>query len=191
MNVARFAIFFIAILHSKAVFETDFFPGEGRPVFEASANELSLHELPSTASRVAKTITVLPTQRLSYDDSRYQTIRAGRIRVLLPAYIEGRLIGNVTRLSRDKYYSENLSAAKTELKPGKMVEYLQDRAEGSCLVRVDGRIIDASPCPSIDTAHFRVVAAPLNEGWIHIVSGNFPGWLLISEQSVALVDREF
>jgi len=47
VNFLRFAILSLALLQlSIAVFETDMSPGEGRPVFEASSNELPLHELP-------------------------------------------------------------------------------------------------------------------------------------------------
>jgi hypothetical protein len=188
MNVACFAIALFALLQARAIFETDIWPREGRPVFEASSSELPLREMPSRTSRIKK-IKVTPGERLSYDDARYQTILPGRIEVLSSAIIEGRLIGSVTKLPRDKYYSDTFSKVKIRVVRGKKGEYLQDRAEGSCFVRIDDKIVDASPCP--DVGSFKVVLEPKTEGWIHVVSGDSTGWLLISEASAKLVAREF
>jgi len=190
MNVACFAILLFAFLQTRAVFEIDIWPGEGRPVFEAASNELPLREVPSSASRI-RTVTVTPGQRLSYDDTRYQTTRPGRIEVLSAAYVEGRLIGNVTQLSREKYYSDEFGHVKISVMAGQKVTYLQYRAEGSCFVRIDDNIIDASPCPIADTGKFKVVLDPRTEGWIHVVGGDSTGWLLISEANAKLVGREF
>jgi hypothetical protein len=150
----------------------------------ARSDELQLRASPSTASKIIATVGVSPGQRLSYDDQRYRTIQAGRIEVLSPSRVEGRLIGRVTRLSRADYYSDKFSDVKIEVKPGTRVEYLQYRAEGSCFVRIDGHVINASGCPTIDTSAFKLEAEP-------ITVGNSSGWLLITPANVKEVRREF
>lgn len=81
-------------------FEVDLWPGEGRPVFEAVAQQLRLHELPSESSKVVETVRVRPRQRLAFDETRYRTMKPGRVFVLASTGITGRRLGDVSRLVR-------------------------------------------------------------------------------------------
>ena len=89
---------------SASTFEIDLWPGEGIPVFEATSQQLQLQELPSASSRVSQILNVSADQRISFDDSRYRTTRAGRIRASVAGRVMGRMIGNANHLSRDSYY---------------------------------------------------------------------------------------
>jgi len=182
----------LALQHSpSAAFEVDLWPGEGIPVFEAVAQRLPLHELPSMSSKVVETLIVRPKQRLAFDDTRYRTMKAGRFTVLASTIVAGWSLGDVTQLSRLDYYSGKFGAAREELMVGDTIEYLQYRAEGTCFVRIAGSVIDADPCPTQNEAQFRLDAKPATEWWIHIVVNGKPrGWVLVTDATARVVDRE-
>ena len=147
-------------------FESDLWPEEGIPVFEAVATQLSLHELPSASSKVIRRLTVKAKQRLVFDETRYRTMTPGRLTALVSATIKGRMLGDVTRLSKADYYSDTFPEASVDVSAGDIVEYLQYRAEGTCFVRVAGKTIDAAPCPT-HTKAFRLDVKPSLEWWVH------------------------
>ncbi len=185
MKVACVALLLSFFQVRGAFFESDLPPGEGPRVFEASSKVVNLRELPSISSKISKTVTVVLRQRFSFDDARYRTLQAGRIRALVDTHITGRMIGDLRRLSRSDYYSDRFRSANVEVPRGVSFEYLQYRAEGTCFVRIEGKVIDASPCPTIDKTTFKLEAEPKTELWIHvIVPGDSAGWLLVNESSL-------
>ena len=143
-----------------------------------------MHELPSTSSRISYSVTIHPGQRISFDDARYRTIQARRFRALANSRVKGRVIGNVSHLSREDYYSSKFASADVDVERGATFEYLQYRAEGTCFVRIDGNVINASPCPTIDTSGFRLEAQPRLQLWIHVAVGNSSRWVLVSKSTV-------
>ena len=176
---------------ADATFTVDLWPGEGRPIFEAVATQLRLHEQPSTSSRVVDIARVRPRQRLSFDETRYRTMKPGRFLVLTPTTITGRTLGDVGRVSRADYYSASFGPARVAMQAGDRIEYLQYRAEGTCFVRTGGSVIDAAPCPTEKPAEFRLEAKPVTEWWIHVVEDGRPrGWLLVTDASAKVVDRK-
>ncbi len=176
----------------ESLLEVDFSPGEGRPVFEASSRKLELRYLPSASSKIIASVTVLPKKRLSFDKTLYRTLRSGKVSVLASTRVTGRLLGTVSRLSREDYYKRKFAPAIVDVQPGVNVEYLQYRAEGTCFVRIAGNVIDADPCPANDKSKFRVETEPKTEWWIHVViSSDLAGWLLVTGSSVKVVNREF
>jgi hypothetical protein len=193
MNTIIATVLFVALLQGPGtVFEIDLWPGEGRPVFEATSKNLELREFPSASSKISRIVSVSPKQRLSFDNTRYQTIQAGHIRVLTTTRVTGRMLGAINVLSREDYYKGKFAATTLEVQPGVDVEYLQYRAEGTCFVRVAGNVIEADSCPSKDRAMFRVETEPKTEWWIHVlISKNSGGWVLVTDSSVKVVNREF
>ena len=135
-----------------------------------------------------KTVKVLVGQSLPYDDTRYKTIQTGRIRVLKPSQIEAQMIGSVRRVFTKEYYSDKFKSVKLDLKPGMIVEYLQYRAEGSCFLRVDSKVLYASCLPN-DATQFHVQSEPKTELWIHVTLGDSRGWLLVSDSTVKQVEQ--
>jgi hypothetical protein len=109
---------------------------------------------------------------------------------LAPTVVAGRLLGTISRLSTEDYYSGRYASGNVAVSAGKDVEYLQYRAEGSCFVRVDREVIDAAPCPAQDSQHFRAGAEPVVEWWIHL-TGTRVGWIEGTETTLEQVDREF
>lgn len=173
-----------------AVFESDLWPGEGIPVFESAATQLSLHELPSASSKVIRRLTVKPKQRLVFDETRYRTIKPGSVTVLVSTIIKGRMLGNLARLSKADYYSGKFPDTSVNVSAGDTFEYLQYRAEGTCFVRVADKIIDASLCPTRGR-DFRLDVEPTLEWWIQITVNSKPaGWLLVTDTTVRVIDRK-
>ena len=153
---------------------------------------MSLREFASGTSRTVFTLDVQPGQRMAFDDTKYVTSKPGRLRALRSATVSGRLLGHTSRLSRDDYYSGRFRLGSVSLAPGSDIEYLQDRAEGACFVRVNEDAIDADPCPTLDATSFGLEAAPIVEWWVHIVAAAGPaGWAQVTDSTVKVIDREF
>jgi hypothetical protein len=185
---------------SSTIFEIALWPGENTPIFEAVSTPLQLHERPSSTSPFSSTVNI-SGQRIAfvnvsagkgvtYDDTRYRTTKAGRIRALVASQVMGRMIGNVTSLSREDYHSDKFPQADIDVKSGASFDYLQYRAEASCFIRIAGKVIDTTPCPANDKTRFRVEMEPQVEWWIHVVIGNSRGWALVSDSTVKDVGRE-
>jgi hypothetical protein len=192
MRVSLLIALSVSLQASPAwVFEIDLWPGEGRPVFEAISRRLELHESPSMSSKVVRTLRVAPRQRLIFDHTRFRTIKPGRFRVLASGTVGGRNLGSISKLSRSDYYSGRFATASVPVKAGDVIEYLQYRAEGTCFVRMAREVIDAAPCPNQQPAQFRLDVEPITEWWIQVTLGGTPaGWLLVSDATVRVVDRQ-
>ena len=174
----------------ETTFEVDLWPEEGRPVFEAVAPRLRLYEQPSQSSRLVDTARVGRGQRLSFDETRYRTIKPGQLLVLTSTTITGRTVGDVARVSRSDYYSNKFAPVRVAVRAGDRIEYLQYRAEGTCFVRAEGSVIDAAPCPTEQPTQFRLEAKPVTEWWIHLVAdGKTRGWLLVTDATAKVVAR--
>ncbi|MEX2153270.1 MAG: hypothetical protein WD825_08015 [Gemmatimonadaceae bacterium] len=156
------------------------------------ADRLPLREQPNLASPVRGVLPVTPGQRITYDSTRYQTIEPGQIRVIEPARILGRDFGPIAYLPREQYYSGVARPGAFDVKPPTAFEFLQNRAEGTCIVRVNFRVIDAGPCPALDKQKFRIESQPKTLWWIHAVGPeNTSGWLVLSDTTAKVVDRTF
>ena len=189
MRIASSLVLLFVLQTGGSTFEIDLWPGEGIPVFEAASRQLQLHELPEASSR-SQILNVSIGQRISFDDTRYRTTQAGRVRALATSRLMGRVIGKVNHLSRNDYYQVRFAAANVEVQSGTSFEYLQYRAEGNCFVRVDDNVIETWPCPTIEKTMFETVAEPKTEWWIHVVNGKAPGWLLV-DANVKQAKREY
>ena len=159
-NVISTIFLSLLLQHTATIFEVDLWPGEGIPVFESASRQLVLHEAPSSSSRVSQSVNVNPLQRIAFDDTRYRTVAVGRFRALVTVRVKGRMIGKTNHLSRQGYYSKGFARADIEVKAGTIFDYPQYRAEGTCFVRIDGSVVDAEACPTIDTSSFQMELEP-------------------------------
>lgn len=89
----------------------------------------------------------------------------------------------MTQLFSKDYYSGRFPNAKVGVAPGTTLEYLQYRAEGTCFVRIDKDVIDASPCPDIDKNGFKLEKEPKTELWIHLTVDS-GGCVIVDETAV-------
>jgi hypothetical protein len=176
----------------SGVFQIELWPGEGRPQFQVMANELAIHETPSSSAKIVRRLGVARGQDIAFDETRYRTTESGRLQVLAPTRITGRLLGAIRSLTRDAYYMGQFPRQGFACKPGDVIEYLQDRAEGTCFVRVDDQVVDADPCPTRDDLTFRLATRPETEWWIRVVVDRLPvGWVMVDGKAVKQSGRTF
>ena len=176
----------------SVVFASDVWPGEGIPVIEMRRSALPLYTEPDHTSGVVDTLRGRVGQRVAFDSTRYQTIESGTIRIHSPLGLKGRDLGDVKHLTLDRYYQPNEAETSIPLAASSTVEFLQYRAEGTCFVRVENRVIDAHPCPGFGRESVSVVRDPVTRWWV-LVRGvkDKPGWLLVSDSTAKSVRREF
>lgn len=173
------------------VFAVDLWPGEGIPVIQVQRASLPLREQPDPRAPVVDTLRGRVGQRVAFDSTRVQTIGAGAIEVLRPFQLTGRELGDVRRLTLDQYY-QSLPDVSIPLASPMTIEFLQYRAEGTCFVRVDRRVIDAQPCPGFGRESVKVVREPVTRWWVLTRgSAGAQGWLLVSDTTARAVRREF
>jgi hypothetical protein len=175
-----------------SVFESELWPGEGRPRFEAVASELAIREAPSLSATIVRRLAVTRGQQVAFDDTRYRTIESGHLRAVASVDLAGRVLGTTRLLTRDAYYKGRFPQQVVAVKEGDVVEYLQYRAEGTCFVRVADQVIDADPCPAEDHRAFRTISQPKTEWWIRLVLDRVPvGWVLVDQTTVKESGRSF
>jgi hypothetical protein len=172
-------------------FEVDIWPGEGIPVVHAARVNLPLREAPATAAAIVGRLTTKAGERIRYDSTRFQTVRPAVVRIAGEAVVRGRSLGTLRHLSRDGYYSNAFRDTTISLNPSVAMEYLQYRAEGTCFVRIGNQVVDADPCPIMDTTKFAVTGKPETLWWIRALGSTASGWLLISDTTATVVNRTF
>jgi hypothetical protein len=112
--------------------------------------------------------------------------------VLRADTISGRDFGNIRALSRAGYYADTVASVQVPVNPDTRVELLQHRAEGTCFVRIDQRVLEANPCPLFDVGAFRPEAEPRTAWWIFIGdAAQRQGWVLVTDSTVVLAGRKF
>jgi len=128
---------------------------------------------------------------LQFDQVRYATIASGRLVATRAGVLVGRDLGTLTLLTTNDYYSSRFPRGTWQYAAGATVEYLQYRAELTCFVRFEGRVVDASRCPIADTS-FSVLSEPVVEFWVRVIVNKEPvGWVLVDDRQVKVVGRRF
>jgi hypothetical protein len=173
-------------------FEIQLWPGEGRPQFQVMTNELAIHEAPLSSARIVRRLRVVRGHDIAFDETRFRTTESGHLQVLVSTRMSGRVLGAVRSLTRDAYYTGQFPRQEVACKQGDVIEYLQDRAEGTCFVRVDNQVVDADPCPAQDDLSFRLASRPKTEWWVRVVVDRVPvGWVMVDGKSVKQSGRSF
>ena len=176
---------------SRPIFEIDMWPGEGIPTLESATEVLTLHRRPSPASPVTHELNVGLDHRLTYDSTVHQTMVPGRLRVLAPFNIRGRVLGKVSRLTQRSYYATQHQRTMVPVDSTSRLEFLQHRAEGTCFVRLNGRVIDAEDCPAMNPIEFALEQKPVTRLWVRVVEGRRAGWLLVTDSTVRIAARQY
>jgi hypothetical protein len=176
-----------------SAFTVDLWPGEGIPVIEANRATLLLRASPDVEAPVVDSQLGAVGRRLTWDSTQVQTIEPGVITVVTTVRVTGRDLGTAVRLTRERYYQPSaLPDVDTVLVAPAVIEYLQDRAEGTCFIRLGRRVVDANPCPALIPDGARVERAPVTRWWIRARgSGGASGWLVVSDSTARSVRREF
>lgn len=173
-------------------FAIDLWPGEGIPVIESRRSSLPLRAHPLLDAAIVDTLKSRVGQRVAFDSTRYQTIESGSIRVTTGLLVEGRDLGATRHLSLETYYGAARSEVSIPVVAPATIDLLQYRAEGTCFLRWEGRVIDAQPCPGFGKDSVQVVREPVTQWWIGVrgQGGTF-GWVLVSDSTAQSVRREF
>jgi hypothetical protein len=173
-------------------FSVETWPGEGIPVIEARRAFLYLHVVPDRESEIVDTLLTDAGVRVHFDSTRYQTIKPGSIAVLGTTSVIGRDLGKRSHLTFEEYYSGDDDSVAIKVTPSSTIELLQYRAEGTCFVRLDQRVINADPCPMFDSATVRVEREPVTRWWIRTRGQHGKsGWLELSDSTAQAVRRQF
>ncbi len=174
-----------------AIFELALWPGEGVPEFVATGAPLVLRDSPRDDAVVYDTVIPHRGEPIGYDATSYQTISAVDIVVRRTDSIAGRDFGAVTRISLEEYQDPSISEVVVAVEPGSSLQLLQHRAEGSCLVRLENRVIDAATCPVFDTESFAASGQPETRWWIHANVAASAGWVEFTDFVLELSGRRF
>ena len=174
------------------VFASDIWPGEGIPVIVLQRTALPVFAEPDPSATVVDTLKGRVGQRVSFDSTRYQTLTSGSVAIHTLFTLTGRDLGDVKRLTLDRYYQPNEAEVSIPIVAPETLEFLQYRAEGSCFVRVQGKVIDAQPCPGFGRESVSVIRDPVTRWWILVRgAGGASGWILVSDTTARAVRREF
>lgn len=180
---------------SATAFETGLWPGEGRPRLVAGTTTLALRTEPRTDAPTGTALHVERGQPVEFEETMCRTRVPGRLKVLRDSEVTGRRLGSIVRLSRDDFYSGQYSTGSLPVRAGEVIDYLQYLAEGSCLVRIHGEVLDADPCPDSvadPVGQFELETEPQTEWWVRVqFEGRLKGWVLVDGITVREVGRSF
>jgi len=167
-------------------FESGLWPGEGRPVFIAGA-DLTLQARPVKDACGIPKLKILKGRKIDFTETRYRTVKSGEIVVTAPASLSVTSWGKTDYLSPEAYYHQG-KIKTIELKSGVSLEYLQYRAEGESLIRMEGEVLSLPPHENI-----RIASEPRTEWWVLAVDEQKQplGWVLIDDQTVEFAERQF
>ena len=152
------------------VFTLEMWPGEGVPRFVANKASLELY---SEASRGAAKhrLATRSGAPIDFDRTKYITVRAGRIVARKRGTTSGRVFGKIGSLSKELYYADKVPTRAVAYAARDTLEFLQDRAEGTCIMRIRGEVVESDPCPGSDKEAFTTLDEPHIEWWIRVAVG--------------------
>lgn len=177
----------------RAVFQSELWPGEGEPKFSAKIGHLVLHTRPSSRAPRARLLRVTPGRALPYSETRLITLKSGVIEATGPGELQARSLGKIKYLSGDGYYQKGSRFQAMSVEKGERLQYLQYRAEGSCLAKKGRSVYEIEGCNFDESSPLKLRSEPVVEWWIRLPrEGNNPGgWLRVSEQVVNFLPRAF
>lgn len=181
------ALILAAVIFSARAyaFESALWPGEGRPVFIAGA-DLTPQERPVKDACGIPNLKILKGRKIDFTETRYRTVKSGEIVVTAAASLSVTSYGKGDYLSLEVYYQQGIQKT-IHLKSGDSLEYLQYRAEGECLIRMEGEVFALPPHENI-----KIVSEPRTEWWVLAVDQQKKpiGWVLIDDRTVEFAERQ-
>jgi hypothetical protein len=178
---------------SRRTFESEFWPEEGRPVFEALGQTIALRSRPDPSAPIVELITAPEGERMEFTGFRYRTLRPGVLVATRQLILTGRNLGAVDYVSRSHYYHDGGEVLTIILGAGEYIEYLQYRAEGTGFLRWQGLVLDTD-LAAIGAAdgYLPFVTQPVTQRWVQLAggTGGRGGWTEI-EDVLREVDRTF
>lgn len=167
---------------SDILFSTGLPPGEGIPSFKSKMNLQPLLK-PNLDSPPVPGMEIKKGTILNFTETLYQTIEPGSIIIKETQKLEVTNYGNIQYLSRDDYYSSGKQTNLT-LKKGDKINVLQNRAEGQMFFEYQGNIYAGSCQPCYDASY-------KTAWWVKVNLLSKSGWVLINENTVEFLKRQF
>lgn len=167
---------------APAIFTADTEPPQG--LLELGDEHVELRDAPTMAAEVTARLTREASDEFRLVRIRVVTREPGTLRSLADgALVRGADYGVRTHVPIQPP-GTTVTAAEVSVDVGGEVTYLQD-SPGGCYVAIDGRVIDAMPCPSGD-AQFQVERQPRVEWWAFLrLSDGRSGWILMARHGPA------
>jgi hypothetical protein len=187
VSIVIFLLYFFIMKGVEDRFESELFPEEGPHLFRAKADRLVLRKEPFSNSPALKEEPVERFAPIHFDQARYRTLTPGRVEVKQSTYLEARRFGKIHSLSVEDYISNKYPSKNYLLKEGAPLEYLQYRAEGACLIRVQQEVYEVEQCPFADLNRgFQRLSDETTELWIRIVNERKEplGWISANDPSI-------
>ena len=176
-------------------FESEFWPEEGTPVFEAKSDRLVLCARPSSDAPVTGYLSAALGSRILFSGFRYRTLRPGRVVVHEEYMLTGRNLGQTDYVSSSNYYNDGGELITLKLQPKDRLEYLQYRAEGSSFIRWQGLVLEVEYSPWLGSNRpLELIVEPVTEAWIRVESESDmrTGWTLVGDkETLSEIAREF
>lgn len=198
MTLARLTLCVCLLVWSPAVpaFDSELWPGEGIPRFAAKTDHLTLFKEPSCSSPVVTQHRRQKGEEISYDHTRFRTLRAGLVTAEHAGLLRGRSFGSLMYLPQERYYSHEPAWKEIPYTAGDSFEYLQRRAEGTCLIRHEGEVLEIEACPweaGAQAGGFTVTTPPVTQWWIRVTDEHTQplGWVLVDDKGVEVLPRKF
>lgn len=162
---------------TSAIFTADTEPPSG--LLELGDEHVELRDAPTPAAEVTTRITRDAADEIRLLRIRVVTREAGVLRSLADgAAVRGADYGARAHVPVQPPGTV-VPAAEVTVEVGAAITYLQD-SPGGCYVSIDGRVVDAMPCPSIDPL-FQVERQPRVEWWGFLrLSDGRSGWVLVA-----------
>lgn len=177
----------IVLPTSVMAFDSELWPGEGRPQFQAK-DSLVIFVFPNSDSPAIPGVRFEKGSEIKFVKTLYRTLEPGRVEIADPICIQAGILGEIELLTRKHYYGDR-EMVLLGIEPYDHVEYLQYRAEGWHIIRVNGIVYDVED----RDGWLGNRTDPELEWWVKIPidSVGTAGWILIDEQRVELLPRRF
>lgn len=172
------AMLAVAMPATAAEFQSEIPPGEG-PLTLVAKTDAPLFVRPDKRSEKVAGDEVKKGEMLGRGRHLYRTLKPGRITVTSPFQVKAHSYGAINLLTR-----MSSSTLKTfSFEPGDLIEYLQYRSEGFCILRIGNEVIEA---PEPDPRRTTRKTKPVNEWWV-LALGSFEaerGWALVDGRRI-------
>ncbi|NER07419.1 MAG: hypothetical protein F6K17_35065 [Okeania sp. SIO3C4] len=167
---------------SEVLFSTGLWPGEGIPRFKSKINLQPLLE-PNSDSQPVTGLEIKKGTILNFTDTQYQTIASDPVTIEQTQKLIVTNYGNIKYLSKDAYYSSGKQTNLT-LQKGDQINVLQERAEGQMFFEYQGNIY-VGGCQPCYGAFYQTA------WWVKVSLSSKSGWVLINENTVEFLERQF
>lgn len=163
-------------------FSSGLWPGEGIPRFRAK-KDLNLSKESSLESPTLEDAIITKGSPVNFSETLLITKEPVQVSLKEDMKTTGTNYGKRKFLSKDDYYRKG-KFQDIRISAGQVINVLQYRAEGDYFYEFEGEIY-AGNCPICSSVE------PKIEWWIKSTVNTISGWILINDESVEFLEREF